>query len=49
MSEISEINMPNVIHVQGVSEYPKQKQFWCLGKCPEKNAELLVHQQDVHK
>ena len=49
MSKISKINMPNVIHVQGVSEYPKKKQPWCLGKHPEKNVELLEHQQDVHK
>ena len=49
MSEISEINMSNVIHVLGVPGISGNKQPQCSGKCPEKDAELPEHQENVHK
>ena len=45
MSEIPDINILNVTDVLGVSRISEEKQLWCSGKCPKKNAKLPEHAQ----
>ena len=49
MSEISEINMPNVIHVLGVSGISDKNSTGAQVNVRKKSAELPEHQENVHK